>query len=198
VGLAKRKNGIANWVPLACFLTLFLLFVVIGLELAPYHMLREVEDENETLKAQLDDRARRREAILRLWQLRSEGVGIRNRHVQPDEEIGWKAEYEAWREQVLTEAQIISPYLEAWLRTLDRMRPAPALSPSASTEHTRKRQIMSEILARMEEFLSAEMLNKDIVSSAYNWTHRLSHRITVSSAGRELAAPLCTPLQEGS
>jgi hypothetical protein len=66
---------------------------------------------------------------------------------------------------VLTDARIISANLAAWLETLDRMRPPPGLTPSVSRDHAHNRHIMSEFLARMEEFLEAEMLNQDIALS---------------------------------
>ena len=67
---------------------------------------------------------------------------------------------------MLADARMISANLAAWLDTLDQMRPPPNIaSPPISNFHVRSRHVMSEILARMEEFLKAEMLNKDIALS---------------------------------
>lgn len=64
--------------------------------------------------------------------------------------------------RVYGEAGKISSNLEAWLRTLDQVRPGPNLGTAASADHLRDRGNMSEIMLRMQEFLQAEMLDKDI------------------------------------
>ena len=66
---------------------------------------------------------------------------------------------------MLIDARMISANLTAWLDTLDRMRDPPRMSPSVSQDHAHNRHVMSEVLLRMEEFLKAEMLNKDIALS---------------------------------
>jgi hypothetical protein len=103
--------------------------------------------------------------MARLWALRAEGVKHRNKLMKPDGLQKWTRTYEQWRQQVLAEAKTISANLEAWLETLDRMGQRPKGHPSVNEEHERSRRIMSEIMFRMEEFLKAEMLNKDIARS---------------------------------
>jgi hypothetical protein len=62
----------------------------------------------------------------------------------------------------MADAKIVSPNLYAWLDTLDRVRPAPRLPTAACEEHLLLRNCQSEILLRMQEFLQAEMLHRDI------------------------------------
>ena len=136
---------------------------IIGFATAPYWIYRELEDRNSALEKRLFDRERRQEAVSRLWQLRERGVKLRNLGVIPPDEDKWLAEYDAWHEQVLDEAGVVSQNLQSWLRTLDHLSRGPRLAtPAVSPEHALKRSIVSEILVRLEEFLKAEMLKKDI------------------------------------
>jgi hypothetical protein len=156
-------NETVGWVPAGLFAGAFVLLLFVGLGRTPYEMFNELEVEKQKLKDQLFNRERRQAAIGRLWKLRERGVNLRNE--TPTDEAAWTAEYKQWRNQVLTDASIISANLTAWLDTLDRMRDPPKMSPSVSAGHAHNRQIMSEIMLRMEEFLKAEMLNKDIALS---------------------------------
>jgi hypothetical protein len=115
------ESGAMNWLPLIIFGALYLISLVVGFEVAPYQMLRDVEKENAELRAKLDARERRQNAIARLWQLRAEGVNLRNETIQGDEENAWIRRYEAWRQRVLNDAAIVSRNLEAWLTTLVKL-----------------------------------------------------------------------------
>jgi hypothetical protein len=157
------NDELIGWVPVGLFASAFVLLLVVGLLRAPYQMFNEVDAEKRGLEDRLFNRERRQAAIARLWRLRAEGVKLRNE--TPGDEGKWTAAYERWRNQVLTDARIISANLAAWLETLDRMRPPPGLTPSVSRDYAHNRHIMSEILPRMEEFLKAEMLNQDIALS---------------------------------
>jgi hypothetical protein len=152
-----------GWVPAILFGGAFVVVVFVGLVHAPYEMFNELEAERDKLKDQLFNRERRQAAIARLWQLRADGVKLRNE--TPTDEAVWTAAYEQWRNQVLVDARIISANLASWLETLDRMRPPPKNYPSISAYHDHYRHVMSEMLARMEEFLKAEMLNQGIALS---------------------------------
>ena len=99
--LWPNEGGAMNWAPLIFFLSLFLASFLFGFELAPYHMLREVEHDNAKLKDKLDNRERRQGAIARLWQRRADGVDLRNQIVKPGDDKEWIKKYEQWREQVL-------------------------------------------------------------------------------------------------
>jgi hypothetical protein len=74
----------------------------------------------------------------------------------------WKRRFEDWRNAVMADAEIVSPNLCAWLDTLDQVRPAPRLPQAACEDHRNLRDCQSEILLRMQGFLQAEMLHRDI------------------------------------
>lgn len=155
-----------NWVPLGIFITVFVVTLVVAFFISPYSMYRELETRNNALEKRLFDKEARQRAISQLWQLRAEGVRIRNEDVfRHKNEADWQARYNDWRQRVYEEAGKISANLEAWLTTLDRVRPGPASRPAVSPDHLRDRNNMSEILLRMQEFLQAEMLDKDIEGS---------------------------------
>lgn len=155
-------EGHMNWVPLGIFTAVFVATLVVAFFISPYSMYRELETRNNVLEKRLFDKEARQEAISRLWQLRAEGVQIRNEQVVLANQADWQARYNGWCERVYGEAGKISSNLEAWLRTLDQVRPGPNLGTAASADHLRDRGNMSEILLRMQEFLQAEMLDKGI------------------------------------
>jgi len=102
--------------------------------------------------------------MARLWALRAEGTAMRNQKVVGTNAASeWMKQFEDWHQRVLAEAQTISPNFHAWLSTLDRVRPGPTDLPQAATpDHNTQRSCQSEILLRMQEFLQAEMLHRDI------------------------------------
>lgn len=143
------------------FIVLFLLNFV----LAPSKLQRAADNEIVDLKMRLNNKETRQRAMARLWTLRTEGTVMRNEIVTANDATAWKQKYDDWRARVLSEATKISLNLRAWLETLDRVRPGPAdLPPAATPEHYNFRSFQSEILLRMEEFLQAEMLHRDIVA----------------------------------
>jgi hypothetical protein len=159
------EGGIVNWIPLGIFGAVLAGTVVVGLITAPYWIYNELEAEKNSLAARLDNREARQHAIARLWQLRAEGVPHRNKGITAEEQEKWAKEYEDWRSRVLAEAGVVSANFQAWLTILDRVRPGPAPSVlPTSNEHASLRNIMSEILLRMQEFLQADMLRRDIDS----------------------------------
>jgi len=134
---------------------------------APVKLYYELKDKSATeiaaLKRTILDREARQAAIARLWGLRKEGVELRNEAIAMPGFPDWKRRYEHWHNRVMADAKLASPNLCAWLDTLDRVRPPPARLPSAACEeHLLLRNCQSEILLRMQEFLQAEMLHRDI------------------------------------
>lgn len=143
----------------------FVLVLVLNFLAAPANIQRETDAEVERLRAQLDRRDLRDAATARLWELRAEGTQIRNEAVSSDDYGTWEAKYNGWNEKVLKEAETISKNLKAWLVTLDHVRPSPKdLPPPVNPQHHKWRQCLSEVLLRLEEFLQADMLHRDILS----------------------------------
>jgi hypothetical protein len=90
-------------------------------------------------------------------------VELRNEVIAMPGFPDWKRRYEHWHNRVMADAKLVSPNLCAWLDTLDQVRPPPARLPQAvCDEHRLLRDCQCEILRRMQEFLQAEMLRRDI------------------------------------
>jgi hypothetical protein len=151
---------------IAFLITLAVVFLIKWVN-APVKLYYELKDKSETeiaaLKHTILDREARQAAMARLWVLRKEGVELRNEAIAMPGFPDWKRRYEHWHSKVIADAKLVSPNLCAWLDTLDQVRPPPALLPRAACEeHRLLRDCQSEILRRMQEFLQAEMLHRDI------------------------------------
>jgi len=147
--------------------TLLLFFIVLfswNFLTAPAKLQQEADKEIAALKTKLNNREARQSAMARLWALRAEGTDMRNQKVVgANAAAQWVKQFENWHQRVLAEARTISPNFHAWLATLDRVRPGPNNLPQAATpDHNTQRSCQSEILLRMQEFLQAEMLHRDI------------------------------------
>jgi hypothetical protein len=151
---------------IAFLITLAVVFVIKWAN-APVNLYYELKDRSETeiaaLKRTIVDKEARQAAMARLWTLRKEGVELRNEAIVMPGCPDWKRRYESWHDRVMADAKIVSLNLCAWLETLDRVRPSPQRMPTAACEeHRLLRDCQSEILLRMQEFLQAEMLRRDI------------------------------------
>ena len=153
----------------AAFIAFVITFAVVFLIKwvnAPVKLYYELKDKSETeigaLKHTILDREARQAAMARLWGLRKEGVELRNETIAMPAFPDWKRRFEDWRNRVMADAKIVSPNLCAWLDTLDQVRVPPRLPPAACEEHRVLRDCQGEILLRMQEFLQAEMLRRDI------------------------------------
>jgi hypothetical protein len=149
----------------AFLITLAVVFVIKWAN-APAKLYYELKDKSETeiavLKRTILDREARQAAMARLWGLRKEGVELRNETIAMPAFPDWKRRFEDWRNRVMADAKIVSPNLCAWLDTLDQVRVPPRLPPAACEDHRLLRDCQCEILLRMQEFLQAEMLHRDI------------------------------------
>jgi hypothetical protein len=151
---------------IAFLITLAVVFLIKWVN-APVKLYYELKDKSETEIAALNrtilDREARQAAMARLWVLRKEGVELRNEAIAMPGFPDWKRRSEHWHNRVMADAKLVSPNLCAWLDTLDRVRPPPARLPTAACdEHRLLRDCQGEILLRMQEFLQAEMLRRDI------------------------------------
>jgi hypothetical protein len=91
--ILPTAEGHMNWVPLGIFTAVFVATLVVAFFISPYSMYRELETRNNILEKRLFDKEARQEAISRLWQLRAEGVQIRNEQVVPANQADWQARY---------------------------------------------------------------------------------------------------------
>jgi hypothetical protein len=91
--------------------------------------------------------------VAQLWQLRNEGVIVRNRRITADEAPTWTIDYERWRLRILQVAGELSPNLRRDLEVLDRMGDVPAGFNPVSGSHLRDARIISEITLRLANYL---------------------------------------------
>jgi hypothetical protein len=156
------------------FVLCFLVLLFLNFIRTPPQMEEEAEastlaietalrEKIDALEVRLYNKEARQAALVKLWQLRDRGVKIRNKAIKREDFPEWKAAEQNWRSEIFAEAEKVSPSLKAWIQILDQVRPPPALSSqSVVGEHQALREQMSERLARIEEFLKADMLHRDI------------------------------------
>ena len=147
-----------NWIPLALFVSMFLGSILLGAVTAPYWIAKELEDENENIRLKLDNKEARQNALNVLWKLRSEGIAMRNEPLVSENEVGpWKAKMNEWRDKVLVQAGIVNENLRSYLERLDRTEPIPVNIFPRNGDHELTLRIMSEVLRRMETYLTREL-----------------------------------------
>jgi hypothetical protein len=145
---------------LFAFVVLIAIFYVANIVRAAAAMQSEAENAVTELRMRLDDQAGRQAAIDALWELRSDGISHRNGRVQSDEEWGaWRTTYEQWRENVLLQCGRVNPNLRQYVARLDRMAEGPPdiMTRVFSSEHGRLVRIMSEMLQRLQAFLTKDL-----------------------------------------
>jgi hypothetical protein len=154
---AITSSGVleAFFVALAAFIVTLVFIFAIRFFRTPGALYADLEAENERLKKVIHDREARQQAIDTLWGLRSEGIVLRNEFpATADVYRAWQPRYLAWRKKVLIAAGFINPNLEQWLARLDILREeAIKIAP----QETKDVQNMTEILARMGEYLKREI-----------------------------------------
>jgi hypothetical protein len=92
-----------------------LIFVV------PFQIFEETEFQRLTLQKELDNREIRQRALNLIWDLRENGVQIRNEF--PVNFPNWHRRVDEWRDQVLNAAGILSTNLRRHLQTLNETQP---------------------------------------------------------------------------
>jgi hypothetical protein len=144
------------WLRLLAIAFLFLFFVV-----APYRLwlaqrqeAQAREREITVLQSQVAAKVASQAKIDRLWNLREDGVSIRNlRLTDPTEVPAWLRQVQEWRGHTLEAAEQVSPNLRAYLEVLDQTRDPPVGVTPVSPDHARWHRVMSEILLRLGEYL---------------------------------------------
>lgn len=155
--LLKERLGEVGFVILAFFVLLAIIFVLNVLS-APAMIQKESDDLIDALRRQIDDKQARQAALNALWRLRSEGISMRNDEVLSDRQfVDWQQRFNAWRENVLLEAEKVNVNLKFYLERLDQMRPPPGNIQIFNPEHGRLAHITSEILQRLQEYLKKEL-----------------------------------------
>jgi hypothetical protein len=90
---------------IAFVITLGAVFIIKWLN-APAKLYYELKDSSDAEIARLENlilnKNARQAAMARLWELRKEGVELRNETIRQSDYPGWKRRYEQWESQVLT------------------------------------------------------------------------------------------------
>ncbi len=151
------------WIGALAFIAFIGLVFLINLLLAPLQLQGEADARIVELEEILDDRERQQEALNRLWQLRSDGIELRNKSVKTEAEfLDWQRRYEEWRESTLRAAGERSVNLRGWIERLERMKAPPSglefyTGADGKSEHLRLASIMTEILVRLQKHLKRDL-----------------------------------------
>jgi len=92
-----------------------------------------------------------------LWDLREEGVVLRNEIIRPDQHLEWHNKYENWHTRVISAANDLNPELGAWLKTLDKFMPWD-FGTGASPAHKKEQAMLTEVLDRLEKHLRKDLV----------------------------------------
>jgi len=127
--------------------------LLINLLLAPSALHSEAEETIARLGKQLDDKEAREAALKVLWELRKDGVALRNEPVTSVPMLLlWVERAESWRKDVLLAAGSVNINLRYYLEILNEVGDPPTMRAFDNT-HGSWIKIMSEILRRLEGFL---------------------------------------------
>jgi hypothetical protein len=90
-----------------------------------------------------------------LWNLREQGVGIRNDGLTTGMVAPWSKKFEDWHAKVLEQAAILSMDLRHSLDPIDKISPNNnEVVAVTNPQHQKKVSVMSEMLSRLYEFLN--------------------------------------------
>lgn len=158
----------AQWMIILALIVWVGLVFLVNLFLSPLELQKEADAKIFELEGKIDDRERRQLALNKLWQLRSDGIALRNTPVTTEAEfMDWRRRYEEWRENTLQAAEERSVNLREWIKRLERMGPLPNGltiyveeaddNGVQKSEHYRLARIMTEILVRLQKHLEKDL-----------------------------------------
>lgn len=137
-----------------------IIFICRLIFLAPWLTFKENTEEIERLNKSLDDKELRQIGMNRLWELRSEGIKLRN-----SEDVksltdfeGWEKKYQKWRNETHEAAGMVSQNLLRWIERLDQLQPMPCNLNFVNSEHQRLVHMMTEVLRRLEIYLTKDLV----------------------------------------
>ena len=120
---------------------------------APARLDSEAQNKMRSLELKIENREERRQLRKTLWELREQGVHLRNRGKTTRTIPSWKGEFDSWHTKVLQQSALLSDDLRHSLDPLDKIAHQEAVGVS-DTQHQLEVSCLSEILARLYRFLS--------------------------------------------
>ena len=151
--------GIVKWglIYFASAWAIFFCFRLIFVE--PFLTFKETEFQRLQLQKKLEDREIRQRALNLLWDLRENGVQIRNEF--PVNFPNWHRRVIEWRDQVLDAAGVLSTNLRRHLQALNETHGYPSdiqiVGGSHDGEHKLDLNVISETLRRLEKYLERDL-----------------------------------------
>ena len=132
------------------------------LAVAPAKMDKEAHDVVADLTRQLDDREKRQKARAALWELREEGVTIRNDGLTTRVINSWNEKFQQWHARVLEQAGNLSDDLRHSLDPIDKISPESNERVAVdSASHQKNVSVMSEMLSRLYKHLDRANRKED-------------------------------------
>ena len=114
----------------------------------------EAHEMISDLNRKLDDREQQERVRNALWELREEGVKIRNDGLTTRAINSWDEKFAGWHAKVLVQAANLSSDLHHSLDPIDKIAPESNERPAVdSATHQRKVSVMSEMLSRLYRYL---------------------------------------------
>ncbi len=146
------------WATVLAFTLVFFIVHIWNVLSVPSILQRESDAAIAELQKKLDDKEARQAAIDVLWELRSDGIRLRNTKLLNDQDLHvWDIGVTLWREDVLTQAGIVNPNLRKFLDRLDTTHPPPNNIKFINSHHELRVRITSEILSRLGRYLIKDL-----------------------------------------
>jgi len=120
----------------------------------PAKIDKEARDRVADLTSKLDIREKRERLRTVLWELREEGVKLRNEGKITRVIDSWTEQFHAWHAKVLEQSEILSVDLRHSLEPIDKIGPESNEKVATNDPFHQKRvSVMSEMLARLYRYL---------------------------------------------
>ena len=152
-------RDVVQWGVITTITAWLIIFLTRLLFVAPFQTFRETDAQRQKLKRKLDDRELRQRTLNQIWDLREEGVRIRNEF--PVNFPVWHRRCEEWRESVLDATGVLSVNLRRHLQTLNETHGYPTdiqiVGGVHDGEHKLDLSVISEMLRRLEKYLERDL-----------------------------------------
>jgi hypothetical protein len=149
-----KSRAFAALAAAAAIAIVFVIFYSWHFLAAPAKMDAEAHGTIADLTLRLDDREKHERTRKALWQLREQGVKIRNDGLTTTTLDSWTKKFEEWHAKVLEQAAILSVDLRHSLDPIDKISPGcNELVAVNNPVHQKNVSVMSEMLLRLYNYL---------------------------------------------